>query len=399
MLGLDKNKRYLLACSYGPDSMALFKLLLDEGYSFDVAHVNYNLREESKEEEYNLMEFCEGNQINYNVKVIAPNSIKGNLEEQCRNIRYSFFKSIFNSYDALLVAHNQDDLLETYLLQKKRKSIVQYYGLKKVTTINGMTVIRPLLGSTKTELQKLCDDTNVPYSIDKTNLEDVHERNKIRHSIVQKMNMNKRLEMIGEIDSLNQDLETKIDNLNHMDLQNIKVLQALDIKELAMALHIEARKLQPNAEMSMSQIKEIRKVILSKKPNVSMAIKNELILLKEYNHLYFKIDEQDKNYTYVLNEPCELNTPYFYLDFTKDTKDRNICLDDYPLTIRNCRASDTYKIKNYDKNINRLLIDWKVPQSLRKRYPVIINKEGIIKFIPRYRKDFVIDESLNFYIK
>ena len=47
MLNIDKKKKYLLACSDGPDSMALFKMLLLEGYQFSVAHVNYHLRQES----------------------------------------------------------------------------------------------------------------------------------------------------------------------------------------------------------------------------------------------------------------------------------------------------------------------------------------------------------------
>ena len=57
MLKLDKSKRYLLACSFGPDSMALFDMLLKENYSFEVAHVNYHLREESDFEEISLQKF------------------------------------------------------------------------------------------------------------------------------------------------------------------------------------------------------------------------------------------------------------------------------------------------------------------------------------------------------
>ena len=47
MLNLDKKQNYLLACSYGPDSMALAEMLRQEGYRFSIAHVNYNIREES----------------------------------------------------------------------------------------------------------------------------------------------------------------------------------------------------------------------------------------------------------------------------------------------------------------------------------------------------------------
>ena len=47
-----KNSKILLACSYGPDSMALFDMLLKQvgNNGFEVAHVNYRLREESDDE-------------------------------------------------------------------------------------------------------------------------------------------------------------------------------------------------------------------------------------------------------------------------------------------------------------------------------------------------------------
>ena len=63
MINLDKSKKYLLACSYGTDSMVLFDILLKKGYDFSVAHVNYNLREESKEETVSLKLICKQNNI------------------------------------------------------------------------------------------------------------------------------------------------------------------------------------------------------------------------------------------------------------------------------------------------------------------------------------------------
>ena len=63
MLNLDKNKKYLLACSYGPDSMYLFSLLLKEGYNFSAAHVNYHFRKESDDEEKALRKYCYENNV------------------------------------------------------------------------------------------------------------------------------------------------------------------------------------------------------------------------------------------------------------------------------------------------------------------------------------------------
>ena len=42
----DKDKTYILACSFGPDSMALFHMLLKDGYKFVVCHINYNTRDD-----------------------------------------------------------------------------------------------------------------------------------------------------------------------------------------------------------------------------------------------------------------------------------------------------------------------------------------------------------------
>ena len=102
--------------------MALFQLLLNEGYSFDVAHVNYNIREDSKKETENLLEFSKRNNIKCFVYEVEE-TIDKNVEEKCREIRYEFFHEIYSkgNYKALLVAHHQDDLIETYLLQKQRK--------------------------------------------------------------------------------------------------------------------------------------------------------------------------------------------------------------------------------------------------------------------------------------
>ena len=200
MLNLDKNKKYLLACSFGPDSMALFDMLLKEKYSFEVAHVNYHLREESDFEEKSLREFCEKEKIKLHV---FQNSkiFNSNVEANCREVRYSFFASLYKAYgfDGLLVAHNEDDLIETYLLQKRRKNLVFHYGLAAQNTLKDMVVYRPLLSWTKENLLKYCDKELIPYAIDKTNLQPIYLRNILRLKTVSKMDSDERKSIIIKI--------------------------------------------------------------------------------------------------------------------------------------------------------------------------------------------------------
>ena len=72
---------------------------------------------------------------------------------------------------------------------------------------------------------------------------------------------------------------------------------------------------------------------------------------------------------------------------------------DYPLTVRNATAKDTIMISGHPVEVRRLFIDWKMPMTMRKYWPVIINKKGEIIYIPRYQKDFQKEDSPCFYVK
>lgn len=399
-LKLDKSQKYLLACSYGPDSMALFSMLKKEGFNFSVAHVNYNLRKEAKLETESLTRYCADMGVELFVHKCGKIDPSLNLEAECRRIRYEFFKKLYNKYDfdAVLVAHNQDDVIETFLMQKNRKSLVNYWGIAEKTNIFDIEVIRPLLDVSKLSLYNYCKENRIPFAIDSTNLTNDFERNKIRHNIVEKMNREKRLNVLGEIEVRNREVRTRIQYLNCLDLNDVKTLLSLDEESFARAMNILVRRFDKAASISMNLAKEIRKVLESPKPNVRMKFNGELFFVKAYDTCTFNgIDH--KNYCYVMKTPGVLDTPFFYANFSSGAADRNVTVNDYPLTIRRANANDTVQIKDYDVQVRRLFIDWKMPTAMREKWPVIVNRNGEIIYIPRYKKDFSINSSLNFYVK
>ena len=384
MLNLEKNRHYLLACSFGPDSMALFDMLLKEGYKFSVAHVNYHLRKESNEEESKLRDFCVEHNIGIYVRDVNEVLGESNLEMKCREIRYNFFINVMkeNKFDALLVAHQEDDLIETYLMQKRRKNLVNYFGIKEISYFSDIEIIRPLLRYRKEELMMYCRMFNVPYAIDKTNLEDHFLRNQIRHSVVEKYE--KLSQIFITISKIN---DNKIDS--YLRLNDVEFLYAI------VAL---GRKLKPDFIVSKKQGEELRKVLESDKPNIALNV-DGLCFFKEYDVLGFRGFDENLDYFYDMAEPGILDTPYFFLDFTVDSSNRNVKEDDYPLVIRNAQKDDEYEISGYKKELRRLFIDWKMPESARNRWPIIVNKDGIIVYVPRYQKDFVPEENCNFFVK
>ncbi|MFA7032169.1 MAG: tRNA lysidine(34) synthetase TilS [Bacilli bacterium] len=399
-LNLDHNKKYLLGCSFGPDSMALLHMLKEEGYNFSVAHVNYQLRKEANDEMQSLIAYCQENNIPIFVTEINYD-IQTNIEARCREIRYKYFASLCqqNNFDYVVVGHHQDDLLETFLLQKRRKNLVNYYGIKKKSYIFGVCVLRPLLEYTKADLLIYCQKNNIPFAIDSSNLTDQYERNKIRHNKVEMMNKTDRQKLLADINRENQELVEMYLQFQKNDIHSCQYLRELNIKFFAYALHVSARQIKEDAHISLSCVKEIRNALYSDKPNIIMKVNSSLFFVKSYDRCNFTSENQDINYLFTLDKPDFLDNEYFYLDFRSLSSNRNINIDDYPLTIRNARHGDITKIKNYCVSVRRLFIDWKMPIELRKRWPVIINKDGLIVYVPRYQKNFVKSKNINFYVK
>ena len=400
MLNLDKNQKYLLACSHGPDSMALLYMLKEEGYNFAVAHVNYHLREESDAEQAQLERYCANNNIKIHVYEVDELLNQSNLEEQCRVLRYSFFKELVSKYGyyAVLIAHNEDDVIETYLMQKRRQNLVEFYGIKENPIIFDIRVIRPLLGFTKQELLMFCSLNGIEYSVDKTNLENVFLRNQIRHEIVEKMSKDERKKILAEMSEDNRKLAEINEHISRINSDKVEDYNRLSDDEFLYALVALGRRLDPAFTISRNQGMEIRKIFQSDKANVTVEISG-LTLVKSYDSFQLISNLEVPDYSFVLEAPGILNNGFFYLDFTGDTSNRHITPDDYPLTIRNAKPEDEYLVSDYTKQLRRLFIDWKMPVTLRKRWPVIVNKDGKIVYVPRYQKDFVIEQGCNFYVK
>ena len=92
-----------------------------------------------------------------------------------------------NNSDSILVAHHKLDNIETYLIQKKRNVITDYYGLKKsqIYYYNNQKfwILRPLLKIDKEEIHQYLIINKIKYCIDESNFEDIYLRNRIRKTI------------------------------------------------------------------------------------------------------------------------------------------------------------------------------------------------------------------------
>ena len=399
MINLRKDKNYLLACSYGPDSMALFDMLIKGNYKFSVAHINYNLRPESIKETEDLKLYCKKYKIDIYVKE-NKRKITKNIEENCREIRYKFFEKIYKKYDfdSLLVAHNEDDNIETYLMQHKRKNLVLFYGISCKSSLFSMEVIRPLLTSKKRDLMDYCKCNNVPFAIDSTNLQDAFLRNQIRHQIVEKLSDDERRLIIKEIENKNNELDGMLRSVKEFKNNDVNSLLQINDQVFPYLINDLARRNKMDCEVSSRLCNEIKKAIASSKPNVVVKIKRDYCFFKEYEH--FRFDYlRPIEFSFIVNLGDVIDNDYFYFDTGINLEKRNLKKSDFPVTISNPKKGDEIKIKDYIVKLRRLFIDWKMPLSMRTRWPVIRDKNDTIVYVPRYQKDFDINTASGFYVK
>ncbi len=176
-----RNARNLLAFSAGIDSSALFFLLLKEDIPFDIAIVNYQIREEATKEVVYAQELTK----KYNKKCFLKKvTLKdNNFEHNARNERYQFFEKLIanHKYENLITAHQLNDKLEWFLMQmSKGAGLVEILGYEEISSRNNYNIIRPLIQTTKDELIEFLESENIDYFIDQSNFDTKFKRNEFR---------------------------------------------------------------------------------------------------------------------------------------------------------------------------------------------------------------------------
>ena len=212
------------------------------------------------------------------------------------------------------------------------------------------------------------------------------------------MDSETRKKIISEINDKNKEIDAIVDKARRCSNATDELLNLTEI-EFAYYLNIKLQELEIYKPITYKQTIEIVKILKSNKPNIALNVAgNKATIYKSYGKLF--VDKNDMTFDDIqISKPCVIDNRFLFADLINEGSKRNIKTDDYPLTIRPYRKGDKYRISNYDVFVRRLFIDWKMPLRLRKRWPLFVNKDNKIVYIPRYQSNFNIDNSPNFYVK
>ncbi len=189
------HEKTLLALSGGPDSVALFHLLLElkqikSHFYFEVFHLNHLLRVEADNEAIFVKNLCEKNNIKCylyeeDIGCLAKKN-KISVEEAGRLKRYESMEKLLRTQQlhSISTGHHLNDNIETFLMR-----LFKGAGLKSLL---GMSLrednrVKPLLGFHKKDIEEFLIKNKYEHCVDQSNLESRFIRNKVRNELIPKI--------------------------------------------------------------------------------------------------------------------------------------------------------------------------------------------------------------------
>jgi tRNA(Ile)-lysidine synthase len=191
---LCPGERVAAAVSGGADSVALLRVLLELreelGIVLSAAHFHHQIRGAEADadrefvralaEQFQL-EFHAGSQ---DVPAYARER-QLSLESAARELRHQWFAGLVQSsgIDKVATAHTLDDQAETVLMRILRGTGVR--GLAGISPEHtDKHLVRPLLGTTRKEVEAYLTALGQPWRNDSSNLDLSHTRNRVRHTLL-----------------------------------------------------------------------------------------------------------------------------------------------------------------------------------------------------------------------
>ena len=412
-LKLTKGDVIVVANSGGPDSMCLLNVLLSLRDKYDLkiisAHVNHNVRIESKDEKIFLENYCNDHNVIFESMTIEHYS-DDNFHNEARKIRYRFFEEVVKKYDAkyLMTAHHGDDLIETVMMRIVRGSTLKgYSGFEKIIDNDSYKIVRPLVFITKEEAKEYDEKNNIPYVVDKSNFKDKYTRNRYRMKVLPFLKEEDALvhekflkfsETLQEYDEfINKEIQRNINKVyvdGDINLEKYFELDPLIQKKIIYYVLEDVYK-DNLMIINDKHVKLIMDLANSKKPNAKICLPRGIEVYKTYDKLDFTNEIKEVlSYELELDKFVKLpNKHSIEVVKEEESNNNNVCrlaMDEvsFPLYVRTRRLGDKMLLKKLDgyRKVKDIFIDAKVPKKDRDLWPVVVDSKGKIIWIPGIKK-------------
>lgn len=393
------NQKVVVAVSTGVDSMTLLNLLEKLDCIIIVAHVNHGVREQSKDEEKFISEYCKSHHLKLYVSHVLPNQFPNNFQEEARKFRKHFFEEVLAKEEAkyLFLAHHLNDDIETSIMRIIRGSNLKgYSGIEEYIEKDHYVILRPLLKVLKQDLISYANKHHLVYFNDYTNELDHYTRNRIRHHIVPEL-FKENENFHEKFLEFKEALKEASDLINHYCYDFInnhvtKLNNGYNFKSdkfLSLSSYLQEEilfTLLKPYNLSKDNIIEIIKLIISNKKNLKINYKG-IGFVKEYNDIYLYFNDVtdydvyividsigeypiDENRTLVVSKKIDNSVTNLKKVWYNSNK--------LPLIARSKKDGDKITFSYGTKKVSKLLIDKKVGITKREKVIVLEKDQDIL---------------------
>lgn len=400
-----KEDKILLAVSGGIDSVVMARLFADAGFSVGIAHCNFGLRaEESDEDEKFVRKLARKMDAECHVKHFDTEQFardhKMSIQMAARELRYNWFESLAleEGYEYIALAHHQNDLLETMLLNLSRGTGIA--GLHGIIPKRGRFV-RPLLFADKELIYGFVTEKQLIWREDSSNASTKYYRNKIRQEVIpslQELNPNlpqtisQTAEKIGAVerffyrhaDQVRQKALRQQGQDWMLSLDSLAATEepVLFLSELLAPWGFSYTQARDIWQASLQEGTVAGKIMDSPTHRLNID-RAQLVIspknLQEYQSL--EIQEEEELVRYI---DQQFTFEEKAADGYQIKPDRQLAALDkdklsYPLKLRKWKAGDWFCPlgMNKKKKLSDFMIDEKIPLNLKERVLVLTSGESI----------------------
>jgi tRNA(Ile)-lysidine synthase len=424
-LGVSKrNDKILLAVSGGIDSIVMANLFFVAKFNMTIAHCNFSLRGKASDNDAIFVEsFAKSHKVAFHSIIFDTENYarkqKISIEMAARKLRYDWFENIRThyGYSKIAIAHNKNDVVETFFLNLTRGTGVKgLLGIAPKTE----TIIRPLLFASRKQIENYANKHNIAFCTDETNSSNEFSRNRIRNNI------------ITEFEKINPAfLQTMTENMNRISqyydaLQPLKSKVIFDtVRNVDDKIFIDIDKLHQtkNEQLWLFEILQKYNFGAERIADIHTALDGESgkkffssthVLLKDRENLIVSTLKSAKSLSAEIGEnTAEIDYPVS-LKIEK-TENKNVEIEKkqnmaflnfdklkFPLLLRKWQAGDSFTPFGMKgrKKLSDYFIDKKLSQFEKDEQYVLLSA-GKIVWLVNYRIDgnFKVDENCKTVLK
>lgn len=439
---IDYGDGIVVGISGGYDSVCLLHILYSVSSDYKLklypVHVNHMLRgEEAHRDESFVRDFCNSLGLKLYVREVdvdkKARAEKISVEEAGRNARYEVFKEVAyeNGAAKIAVAHSKNDQAETILMRIIRGTGLE--GLKGMEYRRD-NIIRPLLDTDRSQIEKYVKDNGLTAVTDSSNLHTDYFRNRIRLNVIPEINSAAGTDISENLIRLSKIVVTDEDFLRYnaelyykevlisQEENNSVILDLPKLRQMHKAMSVRVlRTAVFNVNGSLNgigyvHINSLLELAEDGRTGAQVDIPHGIVGIKSYGTITIMRRKQEiqgkfehvldigsKSFikelnAFILAEKVSFETNRSCNEFINKNSDAYTMFIDFDrlglkeydkFSVRNRRDGDVFKPLNSNgtKKLKEYFIDNKIPRDTRDTIPLIAKNKEIIWIIGNKTSD------------